>query len=314
MGRRSRANRIARPPLHVFYWTGAPSAPCEVRNISLTGAFIVSEDHWHPGTVMHLILQVSDTTGEKHHGVEYFGAWAKVVRCAEAGLGVHFLWGDRRERAGFRRFMKQMKERMTRGQPALSELGTAPQDGDSPHCAAELLAAPGETATVAGGPDPRSVQAPPPESELPLSGGPKPDIGAEDVPRLRNARAGSTLVEFAFVLLPLLAILFGAIEMDRMLLSYNAISESARAGVRYAVVHGHYNPTSTTNIEQVARNFVAMGILDPARATVTVTYEDGTNHIGSPVSVYVTYPFDPLTSFFPLSVTLGSTAKGTITF
>lgn len=135
-----------------------------------------------------------------------------------------------------------------------------------------------------------------------------------------DRRKGSTLIEFAFVLLPLLALIFGGIEMDRMLLAYNALTDSARAGVRYAVVHGIYadgadcNTATQTNIKNVVKTFAGMGALDASKATITVTCADGTGHIGSPVSVDVAYVYDPFTSFFPLSVTLRGSAKGTFTF
>jgi Flp pilus assembly protein TadG len=137
-----------------------------------------------------------------------------------------------------------------------------------------------------------------------------------------DRRKGSTLIEFALVLLPLLALIFGSIEMDRMLLVYNALTNSARAGVRYAVVHGIYADGNAlgvvdvvaeeANIRKVVKTFAGMGMLDASKATITPTY--GTGHIGSPVSVDVLYNYDPLTSFFPLSVTLRGTAKGTFTF
>lgn len=147
-----------------------------------------------------------------------------------------------------------------------------------------------------------------------------------------DRRNGSTLIEFAFVLLPLLALIFGGIEMDRMLLAYNALTDSARAGVRYAAVHGTYadgadycNQTKVTN---VVKTFAGMGMLDASKPTFKVTVKcadwaaaDGTvvpgtaGHIGSPIFVTVEYPYDPFTTFFPsLSITLGSTAKGTITY
>ena len=135
-----------------------------------------------------------------------------------------------------------------------------------------------------------------------------------------DRRKGSTLIEFSFVLLTLLAVIFGSIEMDRMLLAYNALTDSARAGVRYAIVHGTYadgsdcSATTITNIKNVVKTFVGMGMLDGSKATITVTCQDGTGHIGSPVSVAVSYRYDPFTSFFPLSVTLQGTAKGTFTF
>ena len=134
-----------------------------------------------------------------------------------------------------------------------------------------------------------------------------------------DRRKGSTLIEFAFVLLPLLALIFGSIEMDRMLLVYNALTNSARAGVRYAAVHGIYadgagcNAATQANIGNVVKTFAGMGMIDASRLDPPiVTCADG--HIGSPVSVAVSYHYAPLTSFFPLSVTLRGSAKGTVTF
>ena len=135
-----------------------------------------------------------------------------------------------------------------------------------------------------------------------------------------DRRKGSTLIEFAFVLLPLLALIFGGIEMDRMLLVYNALTESARAGVRYAVVHGIYadgaDYCNQTKVKNVVKTFAGLGMLDASKLDapngIIVTCADG--HIGSPVSVDVAYLYDPFTSFFPLSVTLRGSAKGTFTF
>jgi Flp pilus assembly protein TadG len=137
-----------------------------------------------------------------------------------------------------------------------------------------------------------------------------------------DRRKGSSIIEFSLVLLPLLALIFGSIEMDRMLLVYNALTNSARAGVRYAAVHGIYadgagcNTTTQTKVKNVVKTFAGMGMLDASKATITVTCADdgSAGHIGSPVSVDVAYLYDPFTSFFPLSVTLRGSAKGTFTF
>src|SRR5215471_2894057 len=125
----------------------------------------------------------------------------------------------------------------------------------------------------------------------------------------RSRRKGSTLVEFAIILFPLAAVIFVAFEMDRMFLTHTSLTNAARAGVRYAAVHGYYGsgggPTSTTNVQQVVKTFASMGLLDPSTVTVNVSFPDGTNHIGSPVSVTATVPYAPFTTYFPLSVRLG---------
>ena len=48
-------------------------------------------------------------------------------------------------------------------------------------------------------------------------------------------RRGSTLVEFALVSLLLCLVLFGSIELDRMIVVYTAMDDAAREGARYAI-------------------------------------------------------------------------------
>ena len=149
--------------------------------------------------------------------------------------------------------------------------------------------------------------------------------------RKPTGSSGSTLVEFAFVLVLLLATAFGGLEMDRMILAHTSLGNAARAGVRYASVHGKYadgaiNATTTDNIGQVVKNFAGMGTLDASRMTISETctngsgayinvcYQDGNDNLGSRVSVTVNYPYTPFTTFFPFSVSLSSTAKGIIAF
>lgn len=53
---------------------------------------------------------------------------------------------------------------------------------------------------------------------------------------MKNSQRGATIVEFALGLLLFLMFLFGILDFSRMLFTWNAASEAARAGVRYAVV------------------------------------------------------------------------------
>jgi Flp pilus assembly protein TadG len=146
-------------------------------------------------------------------------------------------------------------------------------------------------------------------------------------------RRGSSLVEFSVALLPLMVLIFGVIEMDRMLLVYNALDNAAAAGVRNATVHGCYSRTSgvggncssppTATTQAIVKNFASMGILDPTQVTVNVTYvtldKTGTtitasDNIGSTVTVSATYPYAPLTGLLPWNVTIGTTAAGTVAY
>lgn len=99
---------------------------------------------------------------------------------------------------------------------------------------------------------------------------------------------GSTLVEFAIAATVFLTAVFGVIEFGRALWVHNALSDAARRGARYAVLH------SADDIDEV-KNVVVYG--DPAGGTeplvsdlttdnVTVTYSDfGVNHGTVTVSV-----------------------------
>jgi Flp pilus assembly protein TadG len=140
---------------------------------------------------------------------------------------------------------------------------------------------------------------------------------------------GSSLVEFSLVAFMFVMVLLAVVEMGRLVLIYTAVSNAAHVGTRYAIVHGQdrtgsgtdgpSGPGNTTAVETVVQNFAAAGLLDTSRLTVTVNYPDGGTNANAPgknVSVTVTYPYDPLIGYFSsaLSVTLGSTSQGIITF
>jgi Flp pilus assembly protein TadG len=136
---------------------------------------------------------------------------------------------------------------------------------------------------------------------------------------------GSALIEFSLVALMFIVLLFGVVEMGRMVLVYTSIANAARAGARYAIVHGAdrtgsgvdgpSGPGSTTQVQTVVQNFASVGLLDTSRLTIAVSYPSG-NGVGSTVSVTVSYPYDPLVTYFNsfLSTTLASTSQGVIVF
>ncbi|MBS1820559.1 MAG: pilus assembly protein [Acidobacteria bacterium] len=124
-------------------------------------------------------------------------------------------------------------------------------------------------------------------------------------------------------------VLFGVVELGRMVVVYTTIANASRAGARYAIVHGYYRtgsgatgpsgPGSTTQVETVVKNFASAGLLDTTRLSITVNYPgSGTplNGPGQPVTVKVTYTYDALVPFFStlFGKTLGSTSEGVIMF
>jgi Flp pilus assembly protein TadG len=125
-------------------------------------------------------------------------------------------------------------------------------------------------------------------------------------------------------------VILGVVEMCRMVLVYTTLANGARIGVRYAIVHGSDSPP-TTSVQSVVNNYLQAGTISTTTAAcppapssaacVQVTYPDpvgasssGCTTPGCHVTVTVSYPYDPLTSYFPLSVNLGSTSQGVITF
>jgi len=61
----------------------------------------------------------------------------------------------------------------------------------------------------------------------------------------RARQSGATLIEFCLVLLIFMTFLLGLMDFSRMLYTWNAATEAARAGARYAVVcDDTYNKTA----------------------------------------------------------------------
>jgi Flp pilus assembly protein TadG len=121
-------------------------------------------------------------------------------------------------------------------------------------------------------------------------------------------------MEFSFVTLLLFMVMFTMFEIDRMVLVMTALADATRAGMRYTIVHGADNPTTTTNIKTVVKDFAASGALSTSRLNFpNLTYTTAMTP-GTKVDMTVTYTYDPLTSYFPLSVTLSSTSEGIITY
>ena len=122
-------------------------------------------------------------------------------------------------------------------------------------------------------------------------------------PRLSSrSRRGAELVEFALFFMIFLVLTLGLMELGRAVWTYVTLSHAARAGGRYAIVHGGTNPigvSGKTIAEVVQEN--AIGLVGTGTISVAVTYDTGTpgdaaaNTQGNVVQVQVTYPFQFVT-------------------
>jgi hypothetical protein len=88
--RRSTERYIA-PHLAAYYWTGAHAPSHSVRDISSTGTYLVTEDRWHPGTLLMITLQkpvtAADTRPSRSIRVQ-----SKVIRSGADGVGFAFVF------------------------------------------------------------------------------------------------------------------------------------------------------------------------------------------------------------------------------
>lgn len=148
----------------------------------------------------------------------------------------------------------------------------------------------------------------------------------KNLKRLCREDRGAAIIEFSIISLMFIIVLLSVVEMGRMILVYTTLANAARAGARYAIVHGGERtgsgltgpsgPGNIVQVQAVVQNFASAGLLNTSNLTINVTYPTGLNTAGSPVAVSVAYPYDPLLTYFRsiLSTTLGSTSEGIITF
>jgi hypothetical protein len=88
-GERRRSDRMSGPTLVAYYWTGSRPEKHEVRDISPSGIYVVTEDRWYPGSVVKLTLQLTDGDVQQHIAIE-----AKAMRWGEDGVGLSFIMRD----------------------------------------------------------------------------------------------------------------------------------------------------------------------------------------------------------------------------
>jgi hypothetical protein len=84
-----RAPRDASPRLAAYYWTGAAPEAHNVRDISSTGLYVVTEERWYPGTLVLMTLQRTDDGEEVME--RSVAVLSRAVRWGEDGVGLQFI-------------------------------------------------------------------------------------------------------------------------------------------------------------------------------------------------------------------------------
>jgi hypothetical protein len=84
-----KAPREAAPGLAAYYWTGGPPAAHEVKDISSSGLYVVTEERWYPGTLVLMTLQISEAGEEVTERT--ICVHSRAVRWGKDGVGLQFV-------------------------------------------------------------------------------------------------------------------------------------------------------------------------------------------------------------------------------
>ena len=104
-----------------------------------------------------------------------------------------------------------------------------------------------------------------------------------------NARA-QNLVEFAIIVVLLLALALGIVEFGRMWMTFQVVTNASREGARVAALPTGFS--STSDVTTKVNDYLDSANLDPGKASVTLTNVDGAT--GTDAVVSVQYPADLL--------------------
>ena len=145
---------------------------------------------------------------------------------------------------------------------------------------------------------------------------------------LAKGTRGAVQIEFILSFLTIVFVIFGIWELIMVVYSMSVLSDAAKEGVRYAIVHGGGNincsgpspPVTCTNpdpagdrVVNVVKDWARYTFHDIAALTVTVTYPDSTTEAPARVRVQVVYTFIPFTAL-PISPALGAVSEGRIVY
>jgi Flp pilus assembly protein TadG len=145
---------------------------------------------------------------------------------------------------------------------------------------------------------------------------------------LKKRQAGQAAVEFALIIIFLMVFLLSFLEIVAMLYTYSALADSAKEGVRYAIVHGTLSSAcsgpggtagvtcdaSAAGVRTAVTTYANYSLHGAGAMTITPTYPDGTSTPSSRVRVTVSYPYQ---AFFGLgwpTITVNAASEGRIMF
>lgn len=136
---------------------------------------------------------------------------------------------------------------------------------------------------------------------------------------------GSVLLETVLGISMVFLLVYAIVEFSMMAYTYSVYADAARAGVRYAVVHGSDNtncsgPSSGctdstgSNVSAVVSSSASNLTSAATAVVISVTYPDSAATPGSRVQVTVTYTYKPLFKLAGVNPGFTTTSIGRIVF
>ena len=87
-----KAPRQPAPRLSAYYWNGGTPNAHNIRDVSSTGLYLLTEDRWYPGTLILMTLQ--DLDGVKNGSKPVISVKVRAVRWGDDGVGLQFVLAD----------------------------------------------------------------------------------------------------------------------------------------------------------------------------------------------------------------------------
>jgi uncharacterized membrane protein (UPF0127 family) len=87
-----KAPRQPAPRLSAYYWNGGTPNAHNIRDVSSTGLYLLTEDRWYPGTLILMTLQ--DMDGVEHGAKPVISVKVRAVRWGDDGVGLQFVLAE----------------------------------------------------------------------------------------------------------------------------------------------------------------------------------------------------------------------------
>jgi hypothetical protein len=87
-----KAPRQAAPGLSAYYWNGSTPSAHDIRDVSSTGLYLLTEDRWYPGTLILMTLQ--DMGGKDNGTKPAISVKVRAVRSGNDGVGLQFVLSE----------------------------------------------------------------------------------------------------------------------------------------------------------------------------------------------------------------------------